>query len=182
MRNAFTWILLGTLAGCTAIDEDAPTSVSMGGKDVPAWEWTGDGWKVDYFFSDDYLAWSPKEAVYRCARWIDGPDREGRVVFRPIGRGGERFLTKKYFRTFAAPVEEVYRSRTVYVPASIQHSPGQGLGQAGPGDFPNHARREPWVEYEVLNTAHINDEGRVLVRRGEHRYYVPLWCLRVKED
>lgn len=178
MRIGFGLALSGILlAGCVSEGAPAGPAEADGGGPV----WNGAVWKSDYFRPDDLFAWSHVEAVYRVARLVAGPGEDGYATFRAAGREGEVLKSRRYFRTRPARPSDLFRTQEVFVPASVRQSPGHAVGMDGPGGFAERARRETWVAYEVLNTAEL-PEGRVYVRRGDRRYTVPTWCLRVRAD
>lgn len=164
--------------GCSAGGEQARVDLKH---DVPAEiEWTGRVWTRDYFAPDDYLAWSNVEALYRVGRLVkEASERTERyATFLAVGRGGEPVITREYMRTRPAEPTDLARMRKVFVPASVYDSPTRALTQGGPRHFAYEARRETWLEFEILNTSEL-DEGRVNVRWGERIIDVPIWALRV---
>lgn len=178
MRRSVVLLALALGAGCSAGGEQARIDLKH---DVPAEiEWTGRVWTRDYFAADDYLVWSNVEALYRVGRLEkEASERtEMYATFVPVGRGGERLFSRGYARTRPAEPADLARMRKVFVPGSVYDSPTRALTQGGPRHFAYEARRETWLEFEILNTSEI-DEGRVNVRWGERIFDAPIWALRV---
>jgi hypothetical protein len=178
MRRSVVFLAAAALTGgCSAGGEQARIDLKHDlPKDI---DWTGRVWTRDYFAEDDYLAWSNVEALYRVGRLVkEASERtEMYATFAAVGRG-EPVISRDYVRTRPAEPPDLARMRKVFVPASVHDSPTRALTQGGPRHFAYEARRETWLEFEILNTSEL-DEGRVNVRWGERIFDVPIWSLRV---
>ncbi len=176
MRPLVLTLSLGLVASCSA-GAERPTDIKFDAPKEIAW--TGAVWTSDYFDSEDYLAWSNVEAVYRVGRMVKEASArtENYATFKAVGRG-EPLIARDFHSTRPAEPADLARLRKVFVPQSVDDSPNQALLSGGPREFSDHARRETWREFEILNTSEL-DQGRINVRWGERAIDVPTWCLRV---